>query len=344
MSSEEHYLDAIDFEQEGELESALNSARLAVKADPKHSSAWWMVSNLEAQPKTSPDLASVSRALNACRKVVELDNSRVDAWVRGARLMVDHLGMHEQALAWWQECREMAPEESVPLVEQTTILAHMGLYTEARERMGALFEENLDIGNSQLGRIQQLHGTLEKAVTQDPDSHFKPWQANHPGWASIELRCNKPPVSENLIFMMTTVPMLMTEVFISRAVFGEGWKGFCFTSILILLTVVVGMMFTKKIYHRVNKPAFNLLRAIQVESTSGKLVISERVREAKLYGHLLGRYHPLSFQQRHEKIIESGKDLPRNWKITLPDFNSHLVEEDENEIGEDSELQSFEEE
>ena len=344
MSAEEHYLDAIDFEQEGELESALKSARLAVKTDPEHCSAWWMVSNLETSLRSSPDLAAVSRALNACRKVVELDSSRVDAWVRGARLMVDHLGMHEQALHWWQDCRDMAPGESVPLVEQTTILAHMGLYTEARARMGALFEENLDIGNSQLGRIQQLHGTLEKAVTQDPDSHFKPWQANHPGWASIELRCNKPPVSENLIFMMTTVPMLMTEVFISRAAFGPGWTGFCLTSILILLTVIVGMMFTKKLYHRVNKPAFNLLRAIQVESTSGKLVISERVRESKLYGHLLGRYHPLSFQQRHEKIIESGKKLPRNWTISLPDFTSHLFEDDDEEFVEDSNLPPFEEE
>ena len=55
--------------------------------------------------------------------------------------MVDHLGLYEDALHWWQRCREAAPLESVPIVEQTTILSDLGMYVEARDRLSALFEE-----------------------------------------------------------------------------------------------------------------------------------------------------------------------------------------------------------
>lgn len=343
MSAEEHYLDAIDAEESGDLVTALEHAKAAVKADPEHSSAWWMVSNLET-PTGVPDLGQVSRALNACKKVVAIEPGRVDAWIRGGRLMVDHLGLHEDALHWWQQCREIAPDESVPIVEQTTILTEMGFYEEGMACLGYIFSENLDIATSQLARITQLHKTLEKASLQEKESHFKPWQKNHSGWTAIKMRCHKGPVSENMIFMLTTVPILMAEVFVSRAIFGEGWGGFCLTSLLILVSVMFGMAFTRKIYHKINRPAFNLLRAMQLESSTGRVVIPMDIRDSKLYMFLLSR-HPTAFQQRHELIVKSGKALQRNWKINIPDFESHLDDigyiEDEDE---ETELSSYEEE
>ena len=104
-----------------------------------------------------------------------------------------------------------------------------------------------------------------------------------------------------------------------------------------------GMGFTRKLYHKVNRPAFNLLRAIQLEASAGKLVIPEDIRDTKLYMFLLSR-HPLAFQQRYELIIKSGKSLPRNWKVSLPDFESHLDDIGYIEEEEDSELSSYEEE
>ena len=95
--------------------------------------------------------------------------------------MVDHLGLHEDALSWWQRCREAAPLESVPIIEQTTILSDLGMYAEARDLLGALFQEDLDIANSQLARITHLHKTLERSAQQDPKVQFKPWQKNHGG-------------------------------------------------------------------------------------------------------------------------------------------------------------------
>tara|TARA_B100001113_G_scaffold99690_1_gene80480 strand:- start:1883 stop:2917 length:1035 start_codon:yes stop_codon:yes gene_type:complete len=344
MSAERHYLDAIEAEDSEEFEQALEHARLAVKADPEHSNAWWMIVGLLAPDGKYPDIEQASQALVACNKVVDLDPTRVDAWVKGGRLMVDHLGLYEDALHWWQRCREAAPLESVPIVEQTTILSDLGMYAEARDRLSALFEENLDIANSQLARISSQHKTLEMSAQQDQDSHFKPWKKNHGGWTAIKMRSHKAPVSENMLFMMTTIPFLMLEVFAARSLFGDGWGGFCLTSLLILVTVIIGMSFTRKLYYRVNKPGFNLLRAIQFEASSAKVVIPEDIRNSKLYMFLFSR-HPPAFQQRLEKIIAADKKLPKNWKMKLPDFDSHLDEigyiEDEDE---DSELSSYEEE
>ena len=343
MNAESHYLDAIEAEENGEIEEAIEHARLAVKVDPEHSNAWWMMACLLAPDGKYPDIEQASKAVVACNKVIEIDPTRVDAWVKGGRLMVDHLGLHEDALHWWQRCREATPLESVPIIEQTTILSDLGMYVEARDRLSALFEENLDIANSQLQKITGLHRTLERSAQQDPKVHFKPWMKGHGGWTAIKMRANKAPVSENMLFMMTTIPFLMMEVFAARALFGEGWGAFCLTSILILVTVIFGMSFTRKLYQRVNRPGFNLLRAIQFEASSGRVVIPDTIRKSKLFMFLFSR-HPPAFQQRLEKIIESNRKLPRNWKMNLPDFDSHLDELGYIEDGEQEELSSYEEE
>ena len=343
MSAENHYLDAIEAEENGELENALEHARLAVKADPEHTNAWWMIVGLLSPDGKYPDIEQASKALVACNKIIDIDPTRVDAWLKGGRIMVDQLGLYEDALHWWQRCRDAAPLESVPIIEQTTILSDLGMYAEARDRLGSLFEEDLDIANSQLARITHLHKTLEMSAEQDPKALFKPWQKKHGGWTAIKMRANKAPVSENMLFMMTTVPFLMMEVFVSRSLFGDGWGGFCLTSLLILVTVIIGMSFTRKLYQRVNRPGFNLLRAIQFEASSGKVVIPEDIRGTKLYMFLFSR-HPPAFQQRLNKIIESDNKLPRNWKMNMPDFESHYDEMGFIEDADDETPTSYEEE
>ena len=79
MSAEGHYLDAIEAEEEGDFDAALEHAQLAVKSDPEHSNAWWMVTCLLAPDGKYPDIEQASKALSACTKVVELDPTRVDA-------------------------------------------------------------------------------------------------------------------------------------------------------------------------------------------------------------------------------------------------------------------------
>ena len=344
MSAEDFYLDAIAAIDEGDRETALKAARKVVALDSEHVDSWWMIADLELPASSAPNLKQASKSLSACRKVIAIAPDRVDAWIRGGRILADELGMYEEALAWWQGCREQAPFEVVPVIEQTAILTDLGMYDLAMDRLNGILEDNLDIGTQQYARIARLHAIVRKAIAQEKSQHFKPWEKNHPGWNALTLRSNKLPVSENLLFMLSTEPYLMIEGFISRQLFGEGWQGFCLTSMLILVTVALGMRFSRRIFQSINRPAFNLLRAMDVETSSGCVMIPAEIRTQKLFMFLLSK-RPIAYQERLNSIIEQGKKLPRNWEISIPDLDSHLDEigiiEDDDE---QTELSSYAEE
>ena len=143
MKAEDAYLDAIGLMENGDVEKALEMANTAVEKDPEHIDAWWLIADLSLPKNTPPDLKQASRALSACKKVVAINPERVDAWVRGGRLIADELGMYEDALAWWQKCREHVPYEAVPVIEQTAILTDMGMYSEAMGRLESLMLDDL---------------------------------------------------------------------------------------------------------------------------------------------------------------------------------------------------------
>ena len=161
------------------------------------------------------------------------------------------------------------------------------------------------------------------------------------GCDSVEM--GKGPVSESFLFLITTVPVLFGVVIFSRQLSGEGWGAFCLTSLVVLATVLFGMRLSKSMFHNINRPAFNLLRAMNFEGNTGYTVISEDVRTSTLYMYIMQR-KPVAWQERMIKIIEEGTPLPKNWKPKFPDFESHLDDvgyiEDENETS----FEPFEEE
>ena len=131
MSAEEHYLNAIEALEQGDRETAQKEAKAATKLDPEHVEAWQLYSDATLASVGEPvSLIDASRSLAAVRKVVELEPTRIDMWVRGGRLLADELGLLMDALQWWQDVRHHAPHEVTPLIEQATILADMGLYEE----------------------------------------------------------------------------------------------------------------------------------------------------------------------------------------------------------------------
>ena len=56
-----------------------------------------------------------------------------EAWALGGLILVDHLGMLEDALEWWSNYRDVNPESPVPLIEQASILARYGDYDKASQ-------------------------------------------------------------------------------------------------------------------------------------------------------------------------------------------------------------------
>ena len=92
---------------------------------------------------------------------------------------------------------------------------------------------------------------------------------------------------------------------------------------MIFATVLIGMRFSRRIFRRVNRPAFNLLRAMNFEASTGYVVISEDIRTSVLYMYIMQR-KPKAWQERMLKIIDDNTKLPGGWKHSLPDFESHL--------------------
>jgi tetratricopeptide (TPR) repeat protein len=326
MSAEEHYLNAIEALEQGDRETAEKEAKAATKIDPEHVEAWQLYSDINLPIQGEPvSLLNASKSLAAVRKVVELEPTRIDMWVRGGRLLADELGLLMDALQWWQDVRHYAPNEVTPLIEQATILADMGLYEESRQRLETIINENMDVATTQYGRIHQLLGLVRNAANQDTNEHFKPWEKRHAGWNAIEAKMKKQPASETFIFMLTTVPILFAVILLSNALAGQGWGAFCLTSLVIFITVLFGMRIAKNLFRSVNRPAFNLLRAMNFEASTGFSVIPENIRTSVLFMYIMQR-KPLAWQERMLIIIEEKNKIPKNWNLTLPDFESHYDE------------------
>jgi tetratricopeptide (TPR) repeat protein len=325
--ADEHYLDAIEASEEKDVEGALSSARLAVKSNPEHSEAWWLISKLELPVKAAPNLKQVARSLAACKKVIALDPENEQAWRQGARLH-EEIGLYEDALEWWNQRRVINPEDTEAVIEQTALMVDLGFYDEAMGLLQVIFDNDLDLLPHQMSRLSRLHQMVQKAATKGRLTPFKPWEKKHPGWAEIKARSNKGPVSETYLFLLLVVPFLVIEIWLSRGLNQAGWSGFCFSSSLILLTVILGIRFTKSLFHKVNRPSFNVIRAMDVETTSGCKVIPEDLRLSRLYMSILGK-RPKAYQERLLAIIEKGDDLPKNWKPKIPDFDLALPSEEE---------------
>ena len=135
----------------------------------------------------------------------------------------------------------------------------------------------------------------------------------------------------------------MLEVIMAPQVFGSGFGGFCLTSLLILTTVIFGMRISRRWFQRLNRPAFNLLRAMDFETSTGYVVVPEEIRLSKLFMFILSR-RPPAFQERMLKIVNSEETIKGDWKPKLPDFSSHISDEEPFWEENPEELTSFEEE
>ena len=129
-SAELTWLDALEAEESGDREAALGAAKKTVRIDPTHTDGWMGVARWTLPPETRgrqdmPDLQQSAKAMAALRKVVEIDPENFDAWRLGGVLLVDHLGMLEDGIRWWEARRAVAPYEVTPLIEQIGILVRL---------------------------------------------------------------------------------------------------------------------------------------------------------------------------------------------------------------------------
>ena len=327
MSAESHYLNAMEALDEGDRAKAKTEAKKATGLDPDHVEAWsiYVEACLPAFG-VHPTMVEAASALSAVKRIVVLDPGRMDMWLRGGRLMADDLGMLHDALHWWQRCREHLPDEVTPVVEMASILADMGEYSEAQARLQSILDDNMDVGITQFRKINGLLQLVRAAATQQERDIFKPQEKHHDGWVAIRQKMRKPPLSESMIFLVTAVPILLLLVVLLGRYSAPTWSAVCLNTLVIMIVILILMRNAKRWFQLFNRPAFNLLRAMNFEAATGFAVIDEDIRTSVLYMYIMQR-KPTSWQERMLKIIDNSKPLPTNWRLRLPDFESNLGEE-----------------
>ncbi len=346
VSAESHYLNALEALDEGDRDRAKSEAKKATSQDPDHLEAWSIFVDACLPPNgIPPTMTEAAQALSAIKKIVAADPSRMDMWVRGGRLMADDLGMLHDALHWWQTCREIAPQEVTPVVEMASILADMGEYTNAQERLQSILDDNMDVGMTQFRKINSLLQLVRAAAAQQQRDIFKPNEKHHDGWEAIRQKMRKPPLSENFIFLITAVPILLILIILLQGMSGPSFNigTLCLNTLVILIVILVCMRNAKRWFQIINRPAFNLLRAMNFEAATGYTVMEEDIRTSVLYVYIMQR-KPKSWQERMLKIIDNGSPLPKNWRLRLPDFESHRGDDGEVRIESGPLLQAYEEE
>ena len=227
--------------------------------------------------------------------------------------MADDLGMLHDALHWWQSCRDVAPDEVTPVVEMASILADMGEYSLAQERLQSILDDNMDVGMTQFRKINSLLQLVRTAATQQERDIFKPNERHHDGWIAIRNKMVKPPMSQNFIFLITALPILFILIILLQGMSPESFNivTLCFNTLAILIVILVCARNAKRWFQIINRPAFNLLRAMNFEAATGYTVMDEEIRTSVLYMYIMQR-KPLSWQERMLKIIDKGTPLPNN--------------------------------
>ena len=341
------WLDALEAEGSGDRGGALEAAKRVVEMDPEHTDGWMGVARWSLPPESKgrqqmPDLGQAAKSMVALRKVVALDPEPFDPWKLGGVLLVDHLGMMEQGLDWWQQRREFAPYEVAPIIEQIGILVRMGLYDECANLLEQLYSEGMEATTSdQLTQMEAVNKMVSRAAKMEEDEIFKPQNPKHPRWRIIENMKKRKPISPTFFLITFVAPIVFLLGTVAMTMLGGTTWGFIVVFVFILACFMVITRLASGLLHKLNRHALDLDRAIDYETTSGKICIPEEIRYSKLYNAMVANRVP-ALNERLELIVEGGDKMPIRWKPELPEFTElNTVEdlEDSEEWWSDSEME-----
>ena len=329
-SAEMTWLDAIEAEQSGDRAGALEAAKKTVAIDSIHVDGWMGVARWSLPAETwgkqvQPDLKQSAKSMTALRRVVQIDPENFEAWRLGGVLLVDHLGMLEDGLRWWQDRREIAPYEVAPLIEQIAILVRIGHYEECAELLEDLFGEGMEATSSnQLARMESVNRMVSRAAKMEEDEIFRPQNPKHPRWAIIERMKKRKPISPTFFLITFIAPIVFLLGTISMTLVGNSTWGFLMVFVFILICFMAISRVTSGLLHKLNRHALDLDRAIDIETSSGRICIPETIRYSKLYAAMVGQRMP-ALGERLELVVQSGDKLPIRWSPDIPEFS--VIEE-----------------
>ena len=325
-SAEMLWIDALEQEEAGEFEDAKSLAHEVTKIDPDHSDAWFMISRLSLPPvrrgKTEePSLPQAAISLSALQNVVRIDPERRDAWILGGALLVDHLGMMEESLEWWERRRKVAPREVTPLIEQIGVLIRIGNYDDAGKLLDILFSPEMDTpDNRQLFRMDAVRKMVANAANMEKDDVFRPQNSKHKRWEIIDRMKTRKPLSETFFLLTFVAPIVFLLGTFSMTLLGNlGRLGLLIVFLIILFLFWGISRLSSGLLQKLNRHSMDLERALDVEASSGKLCIPDEIRGSKLYNSILEK-RTRAFQERIGKIVEIDERLNNKWTPNLPNW------------------------
>ena len=342
-SADDLWLDAMEARQMGETTTFNLLREKTLAANPEHPDA--LMSEVrelfrETGPKgdrpTKMSLADAAIGLRKCRTVLEIDPERDEAWVIGGRLLVDELGMFEEALSWWDDRRMVEPREVIPLVEQIAILTEFGEYAEAADRIDIIFaDKDMESPDPRsMMRLRNLSEQIKRAAGKDND-FFQPQDPDNDGWIRIKAFSGRKPTTETYWLFFFVMPLIWIEaILINRVMPATGFSTMILGFMIIFASFLLGSRWVKSQVHKLNRPAHELTRAINAELTSGLLCIPEPIRKTKLYSTLRER-RAIAAMNRHDKIVENGDTMSRKWKLSIPEWNEFvpIIDDDDDDDG-----------
>ncbi|MGB1379987.1 MAG: tetratricopeptide repeat protein [Candidatus Thalassarchaeaceae archaeon] len=324
-SAEEIWQDALDSREQGDFVSAIDYAKEVVKIEEDNAEAWMAIATWSLPPPTrgkpsQPTLQQSAKSISALRKVVLHEPDNLDAWFMGGRILLDHLGMLEDAIQWWEDCRVHYPEKVTPIIEQIGILVRLGLYEECTDRLAELQNEKMEEPtNQQSMRLQGVKGMVERAAKMEKEEIFRPQDPQHPRWEIIERMKKVKPMSSTFWLVAFIAPIVFIFGSVAMTFLGGTIFGFILVFLLILSAFGILTRLSMGLLQSRNRHALDIDRAIDFETSSGKLCIPESIRGSVVYNSMLKNRSP-SVTERLEIVINSGERISPKYQPILPEW------------------------
>ena len=313
--------------ENGNRAGAIVKATEVIELDAENVEALWALLELglperrrDGTYRVDPTLLEAAKSWTLAKKIVALDPTHHGAWFRGAILATQHLGLTEEVLQWWEDYRVQYPTDTTPIIEQAALLIRMGFYAQANQRLESCLVSGMDeMPRSQLFRIERMNRTIQLFYEKEKMDVFKPQDPNHSGWKDIDGMRNLKPTSEKFTFFMLAGPLVLWEAMALQFLPTSAWT-LCGAFVLVYASILWVRKISISIADRRNRPVLDLWRAIEIEATTGKVCIPEKIRDAKLYRTVMAKDYPVAFRDRMEKIVENDEKLSNRWELKLPDW------------------------
>jgi len=294
--------------------------------------ATWSLPPATRGKQIQPSLEQSAKSMSALRKVVSIEPKNIEAWNIGGWLLADNLGMLEDALQWWEEYRREYPSDVTPIIEQISLLVRLGLYEECAERLIELYDEGMDApSNQQTMRMDGVRKMVERAAKMEKEDIFRPQNPEHPRWEVIERMKKVKPLTSTfwlIVFIFGSIAMTFL---------GGSILGFILVFLLILGSFGILTRASMGLLQKRNRHALDVDRAIDHETSSGKLCIPDSIRGSVVYNSML-KNRSNAIIERLELLVEAGEKMSPQFMLKLPEWNiektSTIIEtyEDENEL------------